>query len=148
MFLSDVSVFMLYFIFYFFYELRLKLSIMMSPRYYDVTHLFTDPNENCSVYVKLEIEDILFVRIFLFSEYLLRKLRFITTIVQLPYTSPPISFEPPIRVGSVRDTSFAYLRILFQHKKQKKNIIFFTKVGENQGRTLSSQPLGPPLGGF
>ena len=65
-------------------------------------------------------------------------------IVQLPYTSPPIPFGPPIRVGSVRDTSFTYLRILFQHKKQKK-IIVFTKNSENQGRSLSSSD---PSGGF
>ena len=27
---------------------------MTSPRYYDVTHFLTDPNENCTAYVKLE----------------------------------------------------------------------------------------------
>ena len=42
----------------------MKFSIMTSPRYYDVTHFSTDPNENCTAYVKLEINDILFVRIF------------------------------------------------------------------------------------
>ena len=73
-------------------------SIMTSPRYYDVTHFLTDPDEICTVslYVKLEIKDILFVRTFWFSEYLLRKLRFITkitSIVQLSYTIP---FGPPI----------------------------------------------------
>ena len=50
----------------------------------------------------------------------LRKLRFITKItsmVQLPCTSPPIPFGQHIKVGSVRDVSFTYLRILFQHKK-------------------------------
>ena len=28
---------------------------MTSPRYYDVTHFLTDPNENWTAYVKLEI---------------------------------------------------------------------------------------------
>ena len=37
---------------------------MMSPRYYDVTHFLTDPDENCTAYIKLEIKDILFERIF------------------------------------------------------------------------------------
>ena len=111
----------------------------------------TDPDKNCIAYVKLEIKDIiLFVRIVLFSEYLLRKLRFITeitSIVQLPYTSPLIPYSRPLGwVGSVRNTSFTYLRILFQHKKQNK-IIVFTKIDENQGRSLSPPPLlGCPLG--
>ena len=114
---------------------------MTSPCYYDVTHFLTDPNENCTAYVKLEKKDILFVKIFKFSEYLL----YCTSIVQLPYTFPPIRFGQPIRVGSVRDTSFTYLRILLQHK-----IKVFTKIDENQGRYLSPTPppLGSPLGGF
>ena len=65
---------------------------MTSLRYYKVTYFLTDPNEICTAYVKLEIKDILFMRVFLFSKYLVRKLRFITkitSIVQLPYTSPP-----------------------------------------------------------
>ena len=65
--LYDISAFMLYFIFYFFYELSrffMPFSIMTSPRYYDFTHFLTDPNEICTVYVKLKIEDIFFVRIF------------------------------------------------------------------------------------
>ena len=33
----------------------MKFSIMTLPRYYDVTHLLTDPNENCTAYVKLKI---------------------------------------------------------------------------------------------
>ena len=68
----------------------------MTSCYYDVTHFLTDPNENSTAYVKLEIKDILFVRIVLFSEYLMKKSRFITkitSIVQLPYTSPPIPLE-------------------------------------------------------
>ena len=43
---------------------------MTSPRYYDVTHFLTNLNENCTTYVKLKIKDILFGRIFRFSEYL------------------------------------------------------------------------------
>ena len=92
---------------------------MTSSLYYDVPYFWTDINENCAAYAELEIKDILFV---FFSEYLFRKLRLITKItsfVQLPYTSPTIPFGPSIRVGSVRDTSFTYLRIIFQHKKKK-----------------------------
>ena len=37
---------------------------MTLPRYYDVTHFLTDPNEICTVYIKLEIKDILFIRSF------------------------------------------------------------------------------------
>ena len=135
------SCFILYFIFSMNLVFFMKFSIMTSPRYYDVTQFWTDPGENCTAYIKLEIKDISFVRIFLFSEYLLRKLRFITkttSIVQLPYTSPPVPFGPPIRMVSVRDTSFTYLRILFQLKKQK---IVFIKNGENQVRS----PLAPLL---
>ena len=33
-------------------------------RHYDVTYLFTDPNEICTAYVKLNSKHILFVRIF------------------------------------------------------------------------------------
>ena len=137
------SCFILYFIFSMNLVFFMKFSIMTS-RYYDVTQFLTDPGENCTAYIKLEIKDISFVRIFLFSEYLLRKLQFITkttSIVQLPYTSPPIPFGPLIRMVSVRDTSFTYLRILFQLKKQK---IVFIKNGENQVRS----PLGSSLRGF
>ena len=34
----------------------MPFSIMKSPRYYDVTHFLTDPNEICTAYVKLEIK--------------------------------------------------------------------------------------------
>ena len=81
------------------WSFSMPFSIMTSPRYYDVTHFLTDLNENCTAYVKLKIKDILFMLIFWFSEYLLRKLRLITKItsiiVQLPYISPP----PPSPLG-------------------------------------------------
>ena len=102
----------------------MPFSIMTSPRYYDVTQFLTNLNENYTTYVKLKIKEILFVIFFRFSEYLLRKLRLITkimSIVQLPYTSPPIPFVPLIRVGFVKDTSSTYLRIFLQHLKQKYN---------------------------
>ena len=73
---------------------------MTSLRYYEVTYFLTDPNEICTAYVKLEIKDILFMRVFLFVKCLVRKLRFITkitSIVQLPYTSQLPYFGPPIR---------------------------------------------------
>ena len=110
------------------WSFSVSFSIMTSPCYCDVTHLLTDPNENCTGYVKLEIKGILFMRIFWFSEYLLRKLRLITkipSIVQLPYTLPPIPYGPPIWMCFVRDTSLAYLRIHFQHQKQKNNNSFY-----------------------
>ena len=75
---------------------------MTSLRYYEVTYFLTDPNEICTAYVKLEIKDILFKRVFLFSKYLVRKIRFITkitSIVQLPYTSPPPPPPPPSPLG-------------------------------------------------
>ena len=31
----------------------MKFSTMTSKRYYEVTHFLTDPNENCTAYVKL-----------------------------------------------------------------------------------------------
>ena len=86
------SCFILYFLRTWSFLCCLVFSIMTSPCYYDVTHFLTDPNEICAAYVKLDIKDTLFLIFFLFSEYLLRKLRFIskiTSIVQLPYTSPP-----------------------------------------------------------
>ena len=116
--------FSLHALFYFFFSMNLVFFCEIF--FNDVITLLwrhsflTDPDENCRAYKKLEIKDILFVRIFWFSEYWLRKLRFITkitSIVQLPYTSPPYPFGPLIRLCSVRDTSFTYLRILFQHKK-------------------------------
>ena len=64
---------------------------MISPGYHDATHLLIDPIEISTLYVPFKIKDILFERIFRFSEYLLRKLPFITkikSIVQLPYTPP------------------------------------------------------------
>ena len=106
---------------YFIIFFSMKFSIMTSPRYYDVTHFWPILMKIAQhSYVKLEIKVILLVRSFWFLEYLLRKLQVITkitSIVLLPYTSPPIPFELLIRVGSVRDPSFTYLRILFQHKK-------------------------------
>ena len=81
------------------WSFSMPFFIMTLPSYYDVTHFSTDLNENCRTYVKLKIKDILFVRIFWFSEYLLRKLRLIrkiTSIVQLPYTSPLSSLSRPL----------------------------------------------------
>ena len=41
---------------------------MTSLRYYEVTYFLTDPNEICTAYVKLEIKDILFMRVFFIFE--------------------------------------------------------------------------------
>ena len=48
------SCFILYFISPLNWLFSIKFSIMTSPRYYDVTHFLTDPNENCTAYAKLE----------------------------------------------------------------------------------------------
>ena len=80
----QLSCFILYFIFstnlVVFYGV---FYVMTSPRYYDVTHFLTDPNDICTAYVKLEMKDKLFMRILGFSEYLLRKLRLITKITYI-----------------------------------------------------------------
>ena len=97
----QASCFILYFIF------PMKLDVFYALFYNDVTtlydfdrsHFLTDLNENCTAYVKLKIKDILFVRIFWFSQYLWRKLRLITkitSIFQLPYTSPPSPLGRPL----------------------------------------------------
>ena len=60
MFLYDILTFKLLFIFYF----SMNLVVFYVIFYNDVTHVLTDHNENRTAYVKLEIKDILFVRIF------------------------------------------------------------------------------------
>ena len=53
------SCFILYFKFIFPMNLASSMNfvIMTSLRYYDVTHFLTDPDENLTAYVKLEIKD-------------------------------------------------------------------------------------------
>ena len=83
------SCFILHFIF----------SINSVVLYNDVTHFLTDSDENFTAYVKFYPKIFLFVELFWFSEYLLRKLRFITKIpsfVRLPYTSPPSPLGHPL----------------------------------------------------
>ena len=73
MFLYDISAFILYFIFYFFFELGLflkKFFIMTSPHYYDVTHFLTNPNENCTAYVKLKIRHFVLENFFIFQIFI------------------------------------------------------------------------------
>ena len=126
----------------------MPFSIMTSLRYYDVTHFLADPNDNCTAYVKLEIKDILFVRMFWFSVPI-----FIEKItinyenhVYCPVTLHLsfIPFGPPIRVGSVRDTSFTYLRILFNTKKTKTNNCLYLHIDENRGSIPIILPLWDP----
>ena len=148
MFLYDISAFMLHFIFYFSYELNcsfsMLFSIMTSPCYYDVTHFLIDLNENCTAYVKLKIKDILFVKIFRFSEYLLRKLRLLTKItstVQLPYTSPPPSpLGRPlgwVLLGTHLLHTWGYF---FNTKNKKNNNSFYLNWWKP-----GSIPITPPL---
>ena len=61
--MCSCMIFQSFFILFFLstWSFSMKFSIMTSPRYYDVTHFLTNHNENCTVYVKLEIKDILFV---------------------------------------------------------------------------------------
>ena len=72
-------------------------------------------------YVKFEIKDNLFMKFFsIFGMFMEKNTIYYENRVYsaVPYTSPPIPFGPPIRVSSARDTSFTYLRILFQHTKK------------------------------
>ena len=70
--LYDISAFMVYFIFSInsivFYEIF--YNDVTASR--DVTYLFTDPDEICTAYVKLNSKHILFVKIFQFSIYFSR----------------------------------------------------------------------------
>ena len=65
MLLYDISAFMVYFIFFsinsiVFYEIF--YNAVTASR--DVTYLFTDPDEICTAYVKLNSKHILFMRIY------------------------------------------------------------------------------------
>ena len=120
--------FILYFTFPMNLVVSMPFSIMTLGRYYDVTHFLTDLNENCTAYVKLKIKDILFVRIFWFSEYLLTKLRLITkitSVVQFLYTSPPSPLGRRLAwvlLGTHLWQTWGY----FFNTKNKKKIIVFT----------------------
>ena len=127
------------------WSFSMKFSIMASPRYYDATQFLTYPNENCTEYVKLEIKDILFLENFLIFGIFIEKITIYYEIhvysavtLHLP---PPIPFGPPIRVGFVRDTSFTYLRILFQHKKK------ITKLVKTRVDPYHPLPFGLPIRG-
>ena len=109
--------------------------------YNDITTLLwrhsflTDSNEYCTAYyVKLNSKIFLLVDFFLgiFIEKI--------TIYYENHVSP-IPFEPPIRVGSVRDTSFTYLRILFQ---KNKNDSFYQKWWKPGLIPITKPPLWPP----
>ena len=98
MFLYDISAFMRHSIFYFSMNLVIfyaPFSIMTSPRYHDVTHFLTDPNEICTIYVKLKIKDILFVRNFLIFGIFIEKImiyykNYIYCIVTLHLSPHPL----------------------------------------------------------
>ena len=67
MLLYDISAFMFYFIFYFFYKLdrfSMKIFYNDATASRDVTYLFTDPGKICTAFVKLNSKHILFMRIF------------------------------------------------------------------------------------
>ena len=128
------------------WSFSMPFSIMTSPRYYDVTHFLTDLNENCTAYVKLKIKDILFVRNLWFSEYLWRKLRLITkitSIVQLPYTSPfPSPLGSPlgwVLLGTHLWHTWGYF-FNTKNKKKKNNNSFYLNWW-NPG----SIPIIPPI---
>ena len=61
-------VFMRHLISYFSMNLVISMpfSILTPPRYHNVTHFLTDPDEIYTVYVKLKIKNILFMVIFYF----------------------------------------------------------------------------------
>ena len=69
MLLYDISAFMLYFVVFFFFINSIVFYKIFSNGVTvsrDVTYLFTDPDEICTAYVKLNSKPILFVRIFYF----------------------------------------------------------------------------------
>ena len=43
---------------------------MTSPRYYDLTHFLTDPNEICKVYVKLKIRHFVLENFMIFGIFI------------------------------------------------------------------------------
>ena len=86
----------------------------MSPSYYDVTHFSTDLNENCRAYVKLKIRHFVCKNFLIFGIFIEKIMINYENHVNCPVTLhlPPILFGPPIRVGSVGDTSPPYLKML------------------------------------
>ena len=117
------------------WSFSMKFSIMTSPRYYDVTHFLTDPNEICTAYVKLETRYFVRENFLIFRIFIEKIMINYENLVYCPVTLhlSPISFGPPIRVGSVRDTSFTYLRIFFQHTKNS----FYLNWWKKQRRSLT-----------
>ena len=127
MFLYDISAIMLYFILYFFYELVFFYEIF----YKDVITLqwrhsfLTDPNKLHSM-CKIRNERHFIRENFLIFGIFIEKVTIyyenhVYSAVTL-YLSP-IPFGPPVRVGSVSDTSFTYLRILFSTQKTKQKVL-------------------------
>ena len=130
LFVYDNSVFMLNFIDYFSYELGFFYELCDTDNlwHHSFNQFLRDHNEICTGYVKLEIrhfvcENLLIFWIFI-EKIVIYCENYVYCTVQLPCTFPPPSLWTPIRVGSVRDTSFTNLRILFQHKKQKNNCFY------------------------
>ena len=116
-FILHASFYILFFVWT--WSFSMPFSIMTSPHYYDgVTHFLADLDENCTAYVKLKMKDILFVRIFLIFGIFIEK----NTIIYKNHVNCPVTLHLPpsllghplIRVCFVRDTSFTYLKILFQ----------------------------------
>ena len=133
------------------WSFSMSFSIMTSPRYNDVTHFSTDLNENCTAYVKLKIKDILFGKIFWFSKYLLRKLRLITkitSIVQLPYTSPPSPLGHPLGWVLLGTHLWHAWRYFFNTKnKNKNNNSFYLNWWKPGSIPITPPPLWPPIRG-
>ena len=77
----------------------MKFSIMTSPRYYDVTHFLTDPNESSTEYVKLEKtfcswEFLIFG---IFEKIMIYYENHIYSTVTLHLS--PVNFRPPIKAA-------------------------------------------------
>ena len=100
------------------WSFSMPISIMTSPRYYNAIHFLTDLNENGTANIKFKIKDILFMRIFWFSHFL---------------WGHPIGW---VLSGTHLSHTLGY----FFNTKNKKIIIVFTQIGENQGQSLSSSP--------
>ena len=121
MFLYDISAFMFHLIFYFFMNLVVFYAVfynditkvtMTSLIFWPIQLKFAQDS-----YVKFEIENFLIIGKFI-EKIMINYENHVYCPVTLHLS--PIPFGQPICVGFVKDTSFTYLRIIFQHKKTKK----------------------------
>ena len=134
--LYNISSFMLYFIFLFFYELgsfSMNLVIRTWPRYYIWNHVSLDRSWwNLPSICKIELQAHFGCEHFFLFSIFFEKItiyhKLCLSIVHLT-SSSSIPFGPFIRrvLVLVPPQYYTYLRILFQHIKRNDN--FFNKIG-------------------